>query len=466
METDRIELDAAVEAEVLRLPEKYRAVVVLCYWEGLTHEQVADRLGCPLGTVRSRVARARSLLHRRLSRRGLEPVAGIMSAALDSNAALSARSLEIPATLVSTTVQLAKQVAAGGSLAQLTSPSIAALVQSVIGRMFMTKLKTIAVYVALISAGALGLTLAAAQGERARRNQKADGQRQVASKSKAQPPLESMREYVVEPPDLLMVKVLDALPGRPIWGEILVRPDGKISLGFYGDVYVAGLTLSEIKVKIIRKLQQYLTDETLGLIACSDETGEPLSDANGKPKRIDPKDSDRISVDVTAYNSKNYYVTGEVSVPGKLPITGQERILDVINYAGGLTRDADHEQVFLYRPSASGGEPVQTKIDIDQILMGDDLSTNIQVFPGDRIVVRRRRDGVRPAKDDEGRQESEPKSKTAGPNALFNRLEVVPPPSTEGTELTMDALQRLGVRMKEMERKLDEILEAVKKPAR
>ena len=40
-------------------PEKYRAVVALCYWEGLTHEQAATQLGCPLGTVRSRLARAR-----------------------------------------------------------------------------------------------------------------------------------------------------------------------------------------------------------------------------------------------------------------------------------------------------------------------------------------------------------------------------------------------------------------------
>ena len=51
----------------------------------------------------------------------------------------------------------------------------------------------------------------------------------------------SMPDYVVEPPDLILVEVLEALPGRPISGERLVRPDGKISLGFYGEVYVAGL---------------------------------------------------------------------------------------------------------------------------------------------------------------------------------------------------------------------------------
>ena len=67
-----------------------------------------------------------------------------------------------------------------------------------------------------------------------------------------------MSEYVVEPPDLLVVEVLDALPGRPISGERLVRPDGKITLSFYGELYVAGLTLPEIKEKIVLHLRNYL----------------------------------------------------------------------------------------------------------------------------------------------------------------------------------------------------------------
>ncbi len=63
-ETDREELGPIVQEEVRRLPEKYRAAVVLCYWEGLTQEQAAVQLGIPLGTVRSRLARARDLLRR------------------------------------------------------------------------------------------------------------------------------------------------------------------------------------------------------------------------------------------------------------------------------------------------------------------------------------------------------------------------------------------------------------------
>ena len=79
----------------------------------------------------------------------------------------------------------------------------------------------------------------------------------------------SLPDYVVEPPDIIVVEVLEALPGRPITGERLVKPDGTITLGFYGNVYVAGLTATEIKEKIVLHLRQYITDEVLGLVSRS-----------------------------------------------------------------------------------------------------------------------------------------------------------------------------------------------------
>ena len=75
VEAARLESDILVQEEVRRLPAKYRDVILRCYWQGLTHEQVAVQLGCPLGTVRSRMARARDLLRSRLMRRGLAPMA-------------------------------------------------------------------------------------------------------------------------------------------------------------------------------------------------------------------------------------------------------------------------------------------------------------------------------------------------------------------------------------------------------
>jgi len=201
----------------------------------------------------------------------------------------------------------------------------------------------------------------------------------------------SMPDYVLEPPDLVIVEVLDALPGRPISGERLVRPDGKISLGFYGDVYVAGLTMPEVKEKIILHLRKYLTDVALGIVEVDGATGEPKIDpATKKPKLIDPKDSDMVFVDVTAYNSKNYYVLGDVLVTGKMPITGNETVLDALQHAGGLMPTAAPQNIRLVRPAPPGACCEQVlPVNLAAITSGGDPTTNYQLMPGDRLIVYR-----------------------------------------------------------------------------
>ncbi|AMV39895.1 polysaccharide biosynthesis/export family protein [Planctomyces sp. SH-PL62] len=192
----------------------------------------------------------------------------------------------------------------------------------------------------------------------------------------------SMPDYVVEPPDLILVEVLEALEGRPISGERLVRPDGKITLGFYGEVYVAGLTIPEVKEKIVLHLRKYLSDELLGLFEEDPKTGKPIP--------IDPKDTDRVFVDVTAYNSKNYYVLGDVGAPGKLPITGNETVLDAIQYAGGLLPTAAPQNIRLVRPAPAGACCEQLlPVNLAAITSGGDPATNYQLMPGDRLVVYR-----------------------------------------------------------------------------
>ncbi len=200
----------------------------------------------------------------------------------------------------------------------------------------------------------------------------------------------SMPEYVIEPPDLVLVEVLEALPGRPISGERLVRPDGKISLGFYGDLYVAGLTIPEVKEKIVLYLRKYLTDEVLGLVEIDPETGAGKTDEKGKLVTIDPKDTDRVFVDVTAYNSKNYYVLGDVGAPGRMPITGNETVLDAINFAGGLIPTAAPQNIRLVRPAPPGACCEQIlPVNLAAIMSSGDSTTNYQIMPGDRLVVYR-----------------------------------------------------------------------------
>jgi polysaccharide biosynthesis/export protein len=280
-ETDRAEFGSVIQEEVRRLPENYRAVVALCYWEGLTQEQAATQLGCPLGTVRSRLARARNRLHRRLTRRGLAPLAGLVSAALDAPTAEAARLSLVPSPLLRSTVTASTQILAGRAITEVASTSVAVLTQRVLRSMFMLKFRTAAFSLVLIGLGVYGASLAAPEADPPKSPPVSRrGSRLTAEtpKSKAQPALVSLGDYTVDPPDLLLVEVLVALPGRPISGERLVRPDGKISLGFYGDVYVAGLTVPEVKEKIIRHMQKFLTDEALGLAERDASTGDPIVD--------------------------------------------------------------------------------------------------------------------------------------------------------------------------------------------
>src|SRR5262249_7084416 len=79
---DEIELRLVIDEEIRRLPERYRLPLMLCHVEGLRHDEVAHRLGCPIGTVESRLSRARQQLRARLTRRGLSPTASVMAAVL------------------------------------------------------------------------------------------------------------------------------------------------------------------------------------------------------------------------------------------------------------------------------------------------------------------------------------------------------------------------------------------------
>ena len=192
----------------------------------------------------------------------------------------------------------------------------------------------------------------------------------------------TMPDYVVEPPDIITVAVLEALPGRPITGEHLVRPDGRISLGFYGEVFVAGLTIQEIKEKVVLHLREYVSDEVLGLVRTNPNTG--------KPEAVPPAETSRTFVDVTSFNSKVYYVLGDVGTPGRLPITGNETVLDAIYYAGGLIPTASVPNIRLVRPAPPGACCEQLlPVNLAAIQNAGDSTTNYQLMPGDRLVVYR-----------------------------------------------------------------------------
>jgi RNA polymerase sigma factor (sigma-70 family) len=149
---DRVELLAALDEEVSRLPERYRAPVVLCHLEGLSHAEAADRLRWPVGTVSGRLSRARDLLRDRLARRGLAPTAGSMVALLAAEGARAA----VPDPLAAATVRAASRLAmGGGAQAGAVSASALSLMKAVLRAAVAVKLKVAAaVLLAIAVAGA------------------------------------------------------------------------------------------------------------------------------------------------------------------------------------------------------------------------------------------------------------------------------------------------------------------------
>jgi len=162
-EVDDAGLGPLVQEAVRRLPAKYRAAVALCYWEGLTQEQAAAQLGCPLGTVRSRLARARALLHRRLTRRGLASLAAVVAASFDSAPAgvVASRLSSVPPELIHSTIRAAAPVATGQATAHAASGVVASLVQRVVWSMTMIKINSVAAGVILAGLTVYGVGVAA-----------------------------------------------------------------------------------------------------------------------------------------------------------------------------------------------------------------------------------------------------------------------------------------------------------------
>jgi RNA polymerase sigma factor (sigma-70 family) len=137
------DLRGVLDEEIGRLPEKYRLPVVLCHLEGKSCQEAAAEVGCPVGTLTSRLTRACQQLAGRLSRRGVMLPAGALTAALSAEAATAS----LPPELVAATMRLLQAGAAGGLTAAGVSGSAITLMEGVVRAMWLTKLKLTAAVV-------------------------------------------------------------------------------------------------------------------------------------------------------------------------------------------------------------------------------------------------------------------------------------------------------------------------------
>ncbi len=193
------ELMTVLDEELQRLPERYRAPLVLCYLEGLTRDEAAGRLGFSESTLKRRLEEGRERLRRRLERRGLALSAALLTAGVSGSA--------VSSSLGAATVAAGLAVASGGR------PAISAGVASLLRAMTAGPRQAVAavlVAVAIVAAGA---------GLLACRAPAAGGDRPPAAEApEAAPEVRPAAPAVAETPDLTIKGTVVDAAGKPVAG--------------------------------------------------------------------------------------------------------------------------------------------------------------------------------------------------------------------------------------------------------
>src|SRR5207253_3031295 len=176
----------------------------------------------------------------------------------------------------------------------------------------------------------------------------------------------AIEKHLVDEAGLAEPKVAVSLPNvngkQLISAEHLIRPDGTVSLGVYGSVYVNGMTLDEVKAAVEEHLSKFIHNP-------------------------------EIDVDVLAYNSKVIYIIADGGGSGesvvRVPFTGNETVLDVMSQVDGLSEVAAKNNLWVARPGPHGSQVAQ-KMPIDWRGITQDAvtTTNYQLLPGDRIYIK------------------------------------------------------------------------------
>jgi polysaccharide export outer membrane protein len=157
--------------------------------------------------------------------------------------------------------------------------------------------------------------------------------------------------YVIGPEDML---------GIAVWKEpdfsstVPVRPDGKISMPLLGDIEASGKTPTQLAEDLTVKLKKYIDDP-------------------------------RVTVVVTAINSKRIYILGEVNHPGTINMSPNMTVLQAISAAGGPTAYANTKKISILRTVQ--GKQTKFPFNYKEVIRGNDTQQNIQLQAGDTIVV-------------------------------------------------------------------------------
>lgn len=160
-------------------------------------------------------------------------------------------------------------------------------------------------------------------------------------------------DYILGPEDVLEITVWRNVD---LSKTVTVRPDGKISLPLIGDVSAVGKTTVQLADEISGKLKEY-------------------------------KENPQVTILVKEVNSYAIYVLGEVAHPGKFPLKSKTTLLQAVTVAGGFTATAARNKIVVFRFGKDGASQIKIKASYDDIVLREGSNQNIELKPGDQIVV-------------------------------------------------------------------------------
>jgi polysaccharide export outer membrane protein len=161
------------------------------------------------------------------------------------------------------------------------------------------------------------------------------------------------QDYFIGPEDVLDITVWK---NADLSKQVTVRPDGRISLPLIGDITAVGKTAAQLSGDISAKLKEY-------------------------------KENPSVSIIVKEVNSYAIFVLGEVVKPGKYPLKSKTTLLQAITIASGFTPMAARNKIVVFRFAKDGGGRIKMKASYDDIVLRDGSTQDIELKPGDQIVV-------------------------------------------------------------------------------
>jgi polysaccharide biosynthesis/export protein len=159
-------------------------------------------------------------------------------------------------------------------------------------------------------------------------------------------------DYVIGPDDVLQVLYWRE---KEVSAEVMVRPDGMISLPLLNDVKAAGLTPEQLRDAVNEGAKKYFQE--------------------------DPS----VTINIKTINSRKAFITGSVGKPGPYPLTSPTTVLQLISMAGGLSEFAKQTKISVMR--TENGRPVRYPFNYKDVANGKNLRQNIELKPGDTVIV-------------------------------------------------------------------------------